>query len=66
MNASTQTDAATEIPHGRQQPLWAELGPPPAEAAPAVTGRFGPRAPRADQRLQPGDSVLLFRAIVGG
>ena len=76
MKAQTQTDAATEILLDGQprqvsqdcslQQLMEELGLQPADAATAVNGRFVPRAARADQRLQPGDSVLLFRAIVGG
>ncbi len=48
------------------QQLMEELGLQPEDAATAVNGQFVPRAARADHRLQPGDSVLLFRAIVGG
>lgn len=34
--------------------------------ATAVNGEFVPRAQRAERRLQPGDTVLGFQAIVGG
>jgi len=48
------------------QQLMDELGLQPADAGTAVNGQFVPRAARAEHHLQPGDSVLLFRAIVGG
>jgi len=51
---------------GTLQQLLERLGLQPAEATTAVNGQFVPRAARADHRLQAGDSVLLFRAIVGG
>jgi thiamine biosynthesis protein ThiS len=34
--------------------------------ASAVNADFVPRGQRADTRLQPGDAVTLFQAIVGG
>lgn len=48
------------------QQLLDELGLQPADATTAVNGQFVPRAARQGHPLQPGDSVLLFRAIVGG
>ena len=48
------------------QQLLDQLGLQPTEATTAVNGQFVPRAARAAHRLQAGDSVLLFRAIVGG
>ena len=37
-----------------------------ASVATAVNGAFVPRALRAQHRLQMGDTVLTFQAIVGG
>jgi sulfur carrier protein len=48
------------------QSLLDELGMAAADAATAVNGEFVSRAARADRLLQGGDSVMLFRAIVGG
>ena len=36
------------------------------QVATAVNGEFIARAQRATTRLQPGDTVLTFQAIVGG
>jgi len=76
MKAQTETETTIEIQldgqprrvdeHCSLQQLVEELGLQPPDAATAVNGRFVPRAARGDHRLQPGDSVLLFRAIVGG
>lgn len=55
------------IPAGSSlQSLMDELDMNPADAATAVNGEFVARGARADRLLQGGDSVMLFRAIVGG
>lgn len=46
--------------------LMGELDLAPAEAATAVNGEFIARGARENRLLQDGDSVMLFRAIVGG
>ena len=76
MTSEAQTETTIEILLDGQprrvneacdlQQLMHELGLQPEDAATAVNGQFVPRSSRADHRLQPGDSVLLFRAIVGG
>ncbi|RQP23943.1 sulfur carrier protein ThiS [Piscinibacter terrae] len=48
------------------QSLMDELGLAPTDAATAINGEFVARGSRADRLLQGGDSVMLFRAIVGG
>jgi sulfur carrier protein len=48
------------------QSLMDQMGLDPADVATAVNGEFVSRAARADHLLQGGDSVMLFRAIVGG
>jgi sulfur carrier protein len=46
--------------------LLAQQGIAPASVATAVNGQFIPRAQREHLRLQEGDTVLTFQAIVGG
>ena len=46
--------------------LLAGLGHRPDAVATAIDGRFVPREQRASERLQDGQTVLLFQAIVGG
>jgi sulfur carrier protein len=46
--------------------LLNEHGVNAEQVSTAVNGAFVPRALRATTRLQPGDTVLTFQAIVGG
>ena len=46
--------------------LLVRIGAEPDQVATAVNGEFVPRPRRADTRLQPGDVVTVFKAIVGG
>lgn len=46
--------------------LLAQHGTAPEAVATALNGEFVPRALRASTLLQPGDSLTLFAAIVGG
>lgn len=46
--------------------LLAELGQAHQTVGTAVNGLFVPRGQRATRVLQAGDTVLLFRPIVGG
>ncbi len=46
--------------------LLAQQDVAPERVATAVNARFVPRAARDDTRLQPGDEVMTFEAIVGG
>jgi sulfur carrier protein len=60
-NHPRRVAAGTTLAH-----LIAQLGHQPEDIGCAVNGRFVPRAERASRELRGDDSVLLFRAIVGG
>jgi sulfur carrier protein len=58
---------STVLPAGSTLAALVErLGYAPASIATAVDGRFVPRAERASETLQDGQTVLLFQPIVGG
>ena len=46
--------------------LLVRLGQPAEAVATALNGQFVPRAGRGDVSLNRGDSVTVFKAIVGG
>lgn len=46
--------------------LVTQLGHAPADVATSVNGSFVARASRSQHTLGPGDSVLIFKPIVGG
>lgn len=46
--------------------LLLQLGEPADQIATALNGQFIARSQRAHTRLQPGDQVTVFKAIVGG
>ena len=46
--------------------LVSQLGHAPTDVATSVNGSFVARPSRELHRLEPGDSVLLFKPIVGG
>lgn len=43
-----------------------QLGDPPAKVGTALNGQFLPRPLRENAPLRPGDTLVVFEAVVGG